>query len=202
MPRANQLPDQELIQLIREDPEQGFTVLLRQYGGRVRGDLCRRFPSLDEGELEDAVTDAMLRLAETFDGDRGALPAWFLLLAHQHAVWLLRCRHSGQRTAWSRERLEGVAAREDDPLASLETVERLQEIQQAVASLPGLERAVLEADLAAGRRAAAEGLAKRLGTTVASVYAARRRGRRKVIGRCRWVQDWLRSDKSDETACE
>ncbi|MGM0486143.1 MAG: RNA polymerase sigma factor [Planctomycetota bacterium] len=197
----NQLPDRELIQLIREDPEQGFTVLLRQYGGRVRGDLCRRFPSLEEGELEDAVTDAMLRLGETFDGDRGALPAWFLLLAHQQAIRLLRGRNSDHVTALSREDLEGVAA-SDDPLASLETVERLQEVHQAVASLPGLERAVLEADLAAGRGAAAEGLAKQLGTTEASVYAARRRGRRKVIGRCRWVQDWLRSGKSDETGSE
>ncbi|MFW6169789.1 MAG: RNA polymerase sigma factor [Planctomycetota bacterium] len=189
------------MQLIREDPEEGFTVLLRQHGGRIRGDLARRFPSLDEGELEDAVTDAMLRLADTFDADRGVLPAWFLLLAHQQAVRLLRLRNSAHVTALSREVLEGVTGR-DDPLASLETLERLQEMQQAVASLPGLERAVVEADLTAGCSAAAEGLAKQLGTTEASVYAARRRGRRKVLGRCRWVQDWLRSDNSDETAHE
>ena len=195
MARSNELSDTELVQLIRDDPQQGFTVLLQQHGGRVHGDLRRRFPSLEPAELQDAVTDAMLRLADTFEVHRGPLSAWLLLLAHQQAVRRLRAQGSAPVGGACGDGLEWVAAW-DDPSAGLETVERLQDVYRVVASLPDLERAVLEADLAAGHTAAAGGLARDLDTTEGSIYAARRRGRRKVAARCRWVRDWLRSDRS------
>lgn len=201
MAGSKEVSDADLLQLIRDDPQQGFTVLLQQHGGRVHGDLRRRFPSLEPGELEDAVTDAMLRLADTFEAHRGPLSAWFLLLAHQQVVQRLRARGS-EPVAGGGERLEWVAGAAEDPSAGLETVERLRDVYRVVASLPDLERAVLEADLAAGRTAAGGGLARDLNTTEDSIYAARRRGRRKVLARCRWVRDWLRSDSSGDTGYE
>lgn len=195
MSRSNDISDGELAELIRGDPQRGFTCLLQRYGGRVRGYLRRRFPSLDEADVQDAVTDAMLRLADSFDARRGTLAAWFVLLAHQQAVRVLRSRGAFLPEGASQGWLEAVAPG-DDPLAALEAVERVQEVQRTIASLPDLERAVLEADVAAGRTVVAELLAQRLETTVASIYAARRRGRAKLIDKCSWIRHWLQGKTS------
>jgi len=193
---SSEVNDLELLQLIHDDPQQGFSLLLDQYGGRIRGYLRQRFPSLHESDLQSAVTDAMLGLAKSFDPTRGALPAWFLLLAHQAAVAMLRAGSLAAATAAEEQHLEEIEGGVE-PLAELETRERLLEVYQVIESLPPLERAVLEADLAEGHTTASQPLAERLGTTVASVYAARKRARAKLAGRCSWVRDSLQSGNAD-----
>jgi len=197
MARSNDVNDLEIARLIRDDPQQGFTRLLQRYGGRIRGYVRRRFPSFDESDLQDAVTDAMLLLADSFDPRRGSLPAWFVLLAHQQAVRTLRSRNPLPSKVVSFGSLEDVE-HDDDPLATLEETERVQEVHRTIASLPALERAVLEADVAADRTTTAHVLADRFGTTVASIYAARRRGRGKLIDRCSWIRTWLCNDRSGD----
>ena len=59
--------DLRIAQLICDDPQQGLTQLLEQYGGRIRGYLRQRFPSLDGADVQDVITDAMLALAASFD---------------------------------------------------------------------------------------------------------------------------------------
>ncbi len=189
---SSEVNDLEIVRLIHDDPEQGFTLLLQQYGGRIQGYLRQRFPTLDEADRTDAVTDAMLALADSFDAQRGTLPAWFLLLAHQQAVRLLRSSPSVDWGDASDGHLEGLS-HGGDPLAEMETRERVCEVRHAIAALPALERAVLEADLAEGRTTVARVLAKQLRTTEGSIYAARKRARSKLISHCSWIRDWLRN---------
>jgi RNA polymerase sigma factor (sigma-70 family) len=191
---SNEVSDPDIVRLIRDDPQRGFTLLLGQYGGRIHGYLRQRFPSFDESDLHDAVTDAMLALADSFDQRRGTLPAWFLLLAHQQAVRMLKSRRSIPGTVALDTCLEEVD-RGDEPLTRLETLERLQEAQQAIQALPALERAVLEADLAEGLTVDAQVLAQRLNTTRGSIYAARKRARARLIDKCNWVREFLQSGK-------
>ncbi len=191
MVRSSEISDSEIMQLIRDDPDQGFTQLLRLYGGRVQGYLCRRFPSLDESGRSDAVTDAMLALVDTFDDQRGSLPSWFLLLAHQHAVGALRSRKPFLAADAQPTELDEVD-RGGDLLDEMVTLERVREVHQVIRTLPVLERAVLEADLAEGHTVAAHALAEAFETTVGSIYAARKRARTKLIDKCGWVRDRLR----------
>ena len=87
----------------------------------------------------------------------------------------------------------------DDPLGRLIAAERQAELYRVIASLPPLQRAVVEADLEEGRGVAAQQLAAQLGTTEGSIYAARRRARSTLLGQCSWIRDSLQSgDVSDE----
>ena len=182
--------DVEIAELLCADPERGFALLLRQHGGRIRGYLQRRFPSFDAVDVHDVITDALLALESSFDASRGSLAAWFLLLAHQRAVQLLRSRKRSIATAGDGHALEQPATGPDG-LAGLITAERITELRQVVASLPALERAVVEADLEQGETVAAQRLAQRLGTTTGSVYAARKRARKRLLGQCRWIHEWF-----------
>ncbi len=191
---SQQLTDAELASLLCSDPEAGFSLLLQRFGARINGYLKGHFPSLDDAQREDVLTDAMLGVARSFDASRGSLAAWLLLLAHQQAVRRLRDAHAQLGVA---EPLWSDVSGGEDPQAVLETTERLQQLRAALASLPGLERAVLEADMEAGRPERAEQLARQLETTEASIYAARRRGRVKLRQRCEWVRQWLQRDERD-----
>lgn len=191
--RSDGCTEQEIVRLIHTEPQQGFTLLLQQFGGRIRGYLSQRFPSLDDADSQDVVTDAMLALAGSYDSDRGSLPAWFLLLAHQKAVALLRSRKSLHVIRADGGLEEEHAGAESDPLAALESQERMQELFRAIRGLPGLERSVVEADVAAGRSVIARKLADQLGTSEGSIYAARRRARIKLMTQFAWLKGWLQT---------
>ena len=189
--------DLQIAQLICDDPQQGFTLLLQHYGGRIRGYLRQRFPSLDRADVQDVLTDAMLALEASFDTTRGTLPAWFLLLAHQHAVQLLRSRRTSLATRSDEEAVQQLVSG-DDPLGELISAERQADLYRVMAALPPLERAVVEADLDEGRGVAAQQLATQLGTTEGSIYAARRRARQKLLSQCGWIRDSLHCGDVDD----
>jgi RNA polymerase sigma factor (sigma-70 family) len=186
MVQSDEGNDGHIAQLIREGDEQGFALLLEQYAGRISRYLRKRFPTFDDHDLNDLLVDAALALGETFDPRRGTLGAWFLLLAHQGAV--SRLRASRENPATLRYETD-VAAHDPSPLAKLMYQERLSEVQHAMASLASLERAVVEADLEQGETANARQLAERFNTTEGSVYAARQRGRRKLLDKLSWLHN-------------
>jgi len=144
--------------------------------------LHRRFPSLDAAEIHDILVDAILRLMETFDPLRGSPAGWLVFLAHRAAIDKLR---SPRTSLEPREPLADQPAANGlpTPLEGLIYQERLAEIRAALCSLSDLERAIIEADLDAGEPADAARLAARLGTTTGSIYAARRRARKKLLQR-------------------
>ncbi len=188
---SSDITDLQMLQLLEVDPQQAYTLLLEHYGGRVRGYLRQRFPSLDVTELQDVMTDALLALETTFDAQRGTLAAWFLLLAHQHAVRLLRRR----RVSFSLldEVTHASLAAGEDPVAALVSAERVEQLRQAISELPTLERAVVQSDVDGEPDLTAEALAEQLGTTAASIYTARKRARRRLVQKCRWIEEYLQA---------
>lgn len=193
---ASDAVDREITRLLRTHPPQGLRLLLQEYGGRIRGYVRQRFPSLDDGELQDVVTDAMLAVAGSFDPDRGTLSAWFLLLAHQQAVVRIRTRHARRVHERPTEMWEPTAPGVD-PLSQVIARESLAELQAAITRLPRLERAVMEADLAAGEAVPAASLAASLHTTEGSIYAARRRARTRLAQQCRWIREKLKDEPEE-----
>lgn len=185
-PYAMQCPrdseDAALVRLLCESDPQAVELLLQCHGDRVRGYLHRRFPSLDAAETHDILVDAILKLIETFDPQRGSPGGWLVFLAHRAAIDVLR---SGRTRGMPQGNLAEVSSPEssETPLDHLVYQERLQEVRAAFASLSDLERAIIEADLDAGEPACAERLAARFDTTEGSIYSARRRARKKLLAR-------------------
>lgn len=183
--------DQQIVQRMRQGDPQGFAQLLECYGGRVAAYLRKTFPSLDEHDVQDALADAVLKVAASFDSGRGSLPAWFLFLARQEAVAQLRSA-ARKPILESLTDANELAGWQRSPLDDLVGAERWAQVEEVISSLSVLEQAVVEADLNEGAAATAEELAGRLRTTPGSVYAARRRARRKLLARCGWIRDLLR----------
>lgn len=156
--------------------------LLAAHGGRVRAALGKRFPGVrDEHLLLEAIHDAARSVFQAYDAAKGcSLGGWFLFIAGRRLCDLLRAeRLRRKKTA----PLEHSPCR-DDRSSPSEHVLRLEfhaAVDQALAQLSELERAVIEADIEAGKQARADRLARRLETTEHSIYAARARARRKLL---------------------
>jgi DNA-directed RNA polymerase specialized sigma24 family protein len=183
--------DLQIVQQMRQGDPLGFARLLEDYGGRVAAYLRKTFPTFDEHDVQDALADAVLKVAASFDSQRGSLPAWFLFLARQEGVARLRSA-GGKPTVESLAESDEPASLQRSPLDDLVGAERWAEVEEVIGSLSVLEQAVVQADLNEGGAASAEDLAVRLRTTPGSVYAARRRARRKLLARCGWIRDLLR----------
>lgn len=175
--------DRDLVRLWAEgDEDESVRRLLVHHGGRVRAALRKRFPTVrDDHILFEALNEAARTVFEAYDPEKGAaLATWFLLLASRRVCDLLRGESS------RRKRTQPLASNHDldhrpSPPHCLLTAEFQAAVDQALTQLTRLERSVIEADIDAGKQAAAERLAERLRTTVHSIYAARARARRKLL---------------------
>lgn len=156
--------------------------LLAAHGGRVRAALRKRYPSVrDEHTLVEAIHDAARNVFQAYDAAKGcSLGGWFLFIAGRRLCDLLRSeRQRRKRTV----PLERSACRDErsSPSDHLLRLEFHSAVHQAMSQLSELERAVIEADIDAGKQARAGSLARRLRTTEHSIYAARARARRKLL---------------------
>jgi RNA polymerase sigma factor (sigma-70 family) len=175
--------DRGILRKFRDGQEdEAVRQLLKQHGGQVRAALRRRFPSIhDDHILLQALHDAIGTVLTDYDPAKGAsLGAWFLFIASRRVCDALR----GQRA----RRLKTLPLihgdcrdRRPSPTSGLISEEFRAAVRQAMEQLSELERAVIEADIDAGKQAAADALAGRLKTTEQSIYAARARARRKLL---------------------
>lgn len=175
--------DGDIVGLFREGQEgEASRRLLERHGGQVRAALRKRFPSVhDDHMLLQAIHDAVRTVLADYDAAKGAsLGGWLLLIAGRRVCDLLRGERERRRRT---SPLVGDDCRDHRPApgSRLVSEEFRAAVRQAMEQLSELERAVIEADIDAGKQAAAEGLAKTLKTTEQSIYAARARARRKLL---------------------
>ncbi len=192
--------DRFLVRLICTGDQQAVALLLQHHGGPVRAHLRRRFPSLRDSEIHDVLVDAVLKLLDTFDPERGRPGGWLLFLANRIAIDVLR-------KGASRGVMEvpvgdwEFADPTSSPLENLMDHERLDAVHDALDALSPLERGVIQADLDACGTACATRLAECFDTTEGSIYAARRRARLRlleILGR-KWPELWDRDADNDAT---
>lgn len=172
--------ERRIARLLADDPQQGLEFLLRAYGGRVRGYLSKRFRGLlSPCERDEAVNEALFRVWQRFDATRGRAGAWFLRMAHQAAVDLLR-----QRLARRMSPLENgeqiPAPGDNDARESGLSEERSQRLYAAIQRLSPREQAVIEKDLEADGKARTDDLARNFATQPSSISRSRRRAYRKL----------------------
>jgi DNA-directed RNA polymerase specialized sigma24 family protein len=157
-------------------------MLLRAHAGRVRKVLARRYAYvLDDDHLDAAVADAAQKALARHKSERGSLGGWFLFLADRQAVNILRGEEPHRSNTVPLGEAEYIDRRSEAPSDLAAAAELAAAVQEAIATqLSDLERAVIQADLDAAGAASVELLAKSLGTTNWSIYAARARGRAKL----------------------
>ncbi len=167
--------------------------LLDEHGGRVRAALRKRFPAVrDDHVFLEAIHDAARSVFKAYDPAKGcSLGGWFLFIAGRRLCDLLRGERLRLRKTVPLHR--GLAHDERcSPERGVIGDEIREAVNQAMSRLSDLERAVIEADIDAGKQARAGGLARRLQTTEQSIYAARARARKKLL-ESPWMKPLYRS---------
>jgi len=159
------------------DPE-GARWLLKKYGGKVQAGLrCEFHHVLAEPEINEALNTGAhkaFRAAHQYDESKGSLRAWFYKIAHNAALDILKGekRHEAVPLEFDPPQPAEVDAQEEDH-SHPEQQKLSRDLKEAVASLPRLQKAIIEADLASGGTADAQRLAQALGSTVNSIYVSR-----------------------------
>jgi RNA polymerase sigma factor (sigma-70 family) len=187
--------DAEIAILMMERDEEGLRLLFRKHGPKVKGWLKQRYRHvLAELETDEALNVAAYKCwksADSYDERRGSLGGWFLRIAQNAAIDILR-----QET---RQRLKSIEYDPGDDSAGSESGEPdtpdggpkdsplREDFRAVVEELPALQKAIIKADLAANGVASAGRLAEIHGTSLNSIYVSRNKARdaikRKMMAR-------------------
>jgi DNA-directed RNA polymerase specialized sigma24 family protein len=178
--------DVDIVLMMADRDKEGLRLFLKRYGGRLKGFLVKRYAAvLQPGELEEALNNAAFnvwRFADRYDEGRGSLGSWSIRIAQRAAQSIIR-REIGYRAKNLEydpsydpagdppdEREAGSCDRSDDP--------RLKVLHEAIEALPPLQKAIIQADLAAGGGLADAGrLAAIHGTSKNAIYVSRFKAR-------------------------
>ena len=136
------LEDARLMARVAASEQGAVEELYDRFGGLVFRIARQLLPS--NAEAEDAVQEVFLRLwktADRFNPERAKLVTWVILLSRRHVIDRLRRRNSRPKTVVPPEDM--LAARpEGDP--AVERQEEGQQLRAVVATLPQLQRTVIE----------------------------------------------------------
>jgi RNA polymerase sigma factor (sigma-70 family) len=179
---ATSVNDSEVVAKLRTGQEDGVRQLLRDYGPKVMWLLRKRFGYLlPEPDIEAVLNDATFKVFKSirmFDPAEGSLGGWYWRIAVNTARDLLRDQMAHVRLSlrsephWQDRPPAGLADDESPGLART-----LKDLHAAIDRLPDLQRKVIQADLDSGDLADAKWLARKFGTTEASIYMSRSKGR-------------------------
>jgi RNA polymerase sigma-70 factor (ECF subfamily) len=143
--RHAELPDEDLMELVREGDTRAFEVVFDRHGG-VAFSLAYRM-SGRRALAEDIVQEAFLSLWRTgarYDRTRGSVRSWVLSAVHNRAIDAFR-RESLREGKTVGD--DSLAERLESPSRTPEEVERRDEARQlhtALDTLPGEQRRVIE----------------------------------------------------------
>lgn len=187
---SEQLDDVELTLRMMDGDEEALSYVIRHYGPKVMGALRSKFGNfMSEYVLEDAIHRAAFsvwRNASKYDDSKGSLGGLFYKCAVNEVINILRegeqaphvsldeLDEQGDGELYSRAEADGT--RQLTP----EKQKLYKDLYEVIAGLPGHQRVIMEADLAAGCDADTTYLAESLHTSNNSIYVSRNKAREKV----------------------
>lgn len=139
------LDDGELMALARKGNADAFEVIFDRHS-TVAYSLALRVCGA-RGMAEDAVQDAFLSLwrgRDRYDARRGAVRGWLLGIVHNAAIDRLRRSGVHERRRVSDEGIEDRLEAPERTEAEVERREQADEVRQALQTLPGEQRQVIE----------------------------------------------------------
>ncbi len=143
--RHSELPDEDLMDLVRGGDTRAFEVVFDRHSG-VAFSLAYRMCGR-RALAEDIVQEAFLSLWRTgarYDRTRGSVRSWVLSAVHNRAIDAFR-RESIREGKTIAD--DGLSERIEEPVRTADEVERRDEAHQirtALASLPDEQRRVIE----------------------------------------------------------
>ena len=173
--------DSDIALMMAEGDQHGLRLFLERFGGRLKGFLVKYYSNvLQEGELNEALNAAVYniwRFADRYDEGKGALSSWCIRIAQRAAQSILR-----RERRYRSKNLEYDASYDpagdppEEPVQAPGQIDdpRLEVLHRAIETLAPLQKAIIEADLAAGDGLADAGrLAEIHGTSKNSIYVSR-----------------------------
>lgn len=146
---VEELPDDEIVRLIRQHDEAALTVLIQRYGGQAQA-VCKSICS-DELDANGVVSDIFWefwRHADLFKSHRGSLRSYLLTMARSRSIDRMRsvASLSKQRSKFidatiSRSKELSTA---DLPEHRALSDENAEEVQNALCQLSDLQRQMLQ----------------------------------------------------------
>jgi RNA polymerase sigma factor (sigma-70 family) len=188
-----QIDDETLVLRMMEQDEQALAKVLELYGPRVKGYLRRKFGDvLREPELAESFNVAafnLWRFADRFRPEKGSLRGWFITIARNAAVSLLRSEslHVAKELEYEPE-YDPADCSDDDPPVDSKEHRRLKELDHILnTKLTGFEQIVALNDFKAGCEADAGRLAAQHGKSKQMVYTTRSKVKKKIT---EWMREW------------
>jgi DNA-directed RNA polymerase specialized sigma24 family protein len=185
-----QVDEQALILRIMEkdqDAQLALAELSQAYGPKVLGVLKKKYgDTLKEPEREWALNRAahkVWRFADRYNPNRGSLRSWFLRIARNEAVTILKGEIRNAAGELNSDPAYDPADDCNDNESAVESKDnsRAKQLDDIIQNhLKGLEQAVAQTDLAAGGAADSARLAKLHGTSINTIYATRSKVRAKI----------------------
>lgn len=191
-PQTDQEDDLRIIFGLMEDRQElreaALGDLLRKHGGTIKGMVWAKFGNaLQEDEVHDVLIRTATkawRYAASFDDRKASLGTWLVAIALREAADVLKENTPEFGRIDDEDSVEDClsdADATDDSEAETKKDDKLfRDLQTVITSLPPLQRAVIEADLACGGTADAERLAKSHGTTKNSIYVSRVKAKKRI----------------------
>lgn len=134
--------DLSLMQRVAGGDEKAVSELYDRFGNLVFRAARQLLPS--DAEAEDAVQEVFLRLwrtADRFDPNRARLVTWVMLLTRRHVIDRIRRSAVRPKTSLMTAANEGMIEGQETQSTRME---RHTMLQEKLATLPDLQRAVIE----------------------------------------------------------
>lgn len=137
--------DWVLMQRVARGDRLAISELYDRFGSLVYRMAYQLMPT--QADAEDAVQEIYIRLwqsAGRYDPDRASLATWVILISRRHLVDQLRRMRVRPKLAGMDENAAAGESSEDGPEVGLLTDERQERLRQRIATLPELQRQVIE----------------------------------------------------------
>jgi DNA-directed RNA polymerase specialized sigma24 family protein len=173
--------DSDIALMMAMGDQEGLRLFLQRYGGRMKAFLTKYFAHvLQEQERDEAFNRAIhniWRFADRYHEGKGQLPSWCIRIAQNAAKSVLRREMSfcSKNREYEDDFDPADPSNENDGTAQLfgPDDQRWEYVLKAIDTLPALQKAIIQADLAADGTADAQRLTEIHGTSKNSIYVSR-----------------------------
>jgi len=173
--------DSDIALMMAMKDEKGLRLFLQRYGGRMKAFLTKYYGQvLQQAERDEALNWAIHRIwhcADRYDESKGQLSSWAIRIAQNAAKSVLRREANFCSKNWEYEDDFDPAdpSSENDETAQLFGPDdpRWEYVLKAIDTLPPLQKAIIQADLAADGTANAQRLSEIHGSPIGSIYVSR-----------------------------
>ena len=166
--------------------EAALADLLRRHGGTIKGMVWKKFANaLQKEEVHDVLLRTATkawRYAASFDDEKASLQTWLVAIAIREAKDVIREKTWEFNSVEDDDVIEPYFFDGAESEADVEKQESklILDFRTVIESLPELQRAIIDADLACGETADAERLAEIHATTKNSIYVSRAKAKKRI----------------------